>query len=330
MNTTNQTSFQTVLNALLDTKKEFPHRYLTQFSDMAPLELDALQEVWPRVSLNRKLSLLEGLESLADEDTLVNFEDFARPLLNDPDGLVRIRALRLMSESEDSKLTPQLLTMLKADADLNVRVEAAHVLGFFVALGELEAMSQQAYDQIKAGLLESAKGEDDPHVRRQALESLGFSSDEDVIKLIEATLSKVDSEWRTSNLVAMGRSADDRWEEEVLRGLTDEDNRVRKAGVEAAGNLALKSARLPLLRLLEDEDDDEVAGAAIWSLSQIGGEDVRPYLENLLDQTEDDDQIEFLEEALDNLAFTEDLDRFDLMSFDPEELDDFDLDDGEE
>lgn len=330
MNTTNKTSFQTVLDALLDTKKEFPRRYLTQFSDMAPLELNALQDIWSRVALNRKLSLLEGLESLAEEDTLVNFEDFARPLLNDPDGSVRIRALRLMSESEDSKLTPQLLTMLKSDADLNVRVEAAHTLGFFVALGELEAMSQQAYDQIKAGLLESAKGEDDPHVRRQALESLGFSSDEDVVKLIEATLSKVDSEWRTSNLIAMGRSADDRWEEEVLRGLTDEDNRVRKAGVEAAGNLALKTARLPLLRLLEDEDDDEVAGAAIWSLSQIGGEDVRTYLENLLDQTEDEDQIEFLEEALDNLAFTEDLDRFDLMSFDPEELDDLDLDDEEE
>jgi len=60
------------------------------------------------------------------------------------------------------------------------------------------------------------------------------------------------------------------------------------------------------LRLLEDEDDDEVSGAAIWSLSQIGGEDVRTYLENLLDQSEDEEQTEFLEEALDNLSFTED------------------------
>jgi hypothetical protein len=40
----------------------------------------------------------------------------------------------------------------------------------------------------------------------------------------------------------------------------------------------------------------------------------------LLDQTEDDEQIEFLEDALDNLAFTEDLDRFDLLAFDPEEI----------
>jgi len=45
---------------------------------------------------------------------------------------------------------------------------------------------------------------------------------------------------------------------------------------------------------------------------------VRTYLENILDQTEDEEQIAFLEEALDNLAFTEVLDRFDLFSFDPE------------
>ena len=72
-----------------------------------------------------------------------------------------------------------------------------------------------------------------------------------------------------------------------------------------------------------------MTNAAIWSLSQIGGEDARTYIEALLDQTEDDDdQIEFLEEALDNLSFTEDLDRFELMAIDPdadlEELEEID------
>jgi hypothetical protein len=44
----------------------------------------------------------------------------------------------------------------------------------------------------------------------------------------------------------------------------------------------------------------------------------------MLDQTEDEDLIDFLEEALDNLAFTEDLERFELLNFDPDELDEFD------
>jgi len=98
--------------------------------------------------------------------------------------------------------------------------------------------------------------------------------------------------------------------------------------VEAAGMLSLKSARLVLLRMLaEGEEVDEITNAAIWSLSQIGGEDVRTFLEALLDQTEEEDeeQVSFLEEALDNLSFTEDLDRFELMAIDPEDLTDLDV-----
>jgi hypothetical protein len=73
--------------------------------------------------------------------------------------------------------------------------------------------------------------------------------------------------------------------------------------------------------MLGEEEDDSILSSVIWSLSQIGGEDVRTYLENLLDVIEDDDeQIAFLEEALDNLAFTEDLDRFELMALDPDDL----------
>jgi HEAT repeat protein len=321
------TSFQTVLDSLLDMKKDFPRRYLNQFSDIGPLELQALQEVWSRVGLSRKLTLLEELESLADEDTLVSFDDFARPLLNDPDAAVRVRALRLLNESEDVKLILSILNLLRHDADANVRAEAAVTLGHFVALGELEEIPWETYNQVQAGLLESVRGEDESRVRRHALEALGFSSDEEVVKLIESALNKRDSEWQASALIAIGRSADDRWEEEVLLGLTDADDRIRMAAVQAAGNLALKSARPILLRMLEEEDDDDVTTSIIWSLSQIGGEDVRTYLENLLDQAEDEDQTEFLEEALDNLTFTEDLDRFELMSFNPDEIEAFEDDD---
>src|SRR5574342_1416728 len=106
-------SFQTVLDSLLDTKREFPRRYLNQFSDMGRPELQSLQDVWPRVGLNRKLALLEELESLAEEDTLVSFDDFARALLHDPEAGVRVHALRLLHESEDAKLIPPILGLLK-------------------------------------------------------------------------------------------------------------------------------------------------------------------------------------------------------------------------
>jgi HEAT repeat protein len=318
MNTTS-TSFQSVLDALLSDRKEFPRRYLQEFSDIGALELKTFLDVWPRVKPSRKLTLLEELDALAEADMLVSFDDFARALLTDPEAEVRTRAIRLLDEYEDPKIVPSYLDMLKNDPDVNVRSEAANALNLFVDLGELEEIPESIYHQVEDALLASANSEDDVRVRRAALESLGYSSRPEVATLIESSFHRTDPAWQTSALIAMGRSADERWSDQVTRSLIHVDDRIRKAAVQAAGELSLPSARPILLRMLGEEEDATILSAVIWSLSQIGGEDVRTYLESLMDQLEDDEQIAFLEEALDNLAFTEDLDRFDLLAFDPDD-----------
>ena len=312
-------SFQKVLDSLLSDRREFPRRYLQEFSDIGTLELKILLDMWPRVELSRKLTLLEELDALAESDTLVSFDDFASSLLTDPDPQVRVRAIRLLDEAEDIKLIPSYLDMLQNDPDISVRAEAADVLNLYVDLGELEEIPETVYRQVEDALLACMTSEDDVRVRRNALESLGYSSRPEVVTLIESSYQREDPNWQVSALTAMGRSADDRWSDEVLRSLIHENNRIRRAAVRAAGELSLKSTRPLLLRMLSEEEDGDVLSAVIWSLSQIGGEDVRTYLENLLDQTEDEEQIAFLEEALDNLAFTEDLDRFDLLAVDPDD-----------
>ncbi|RPJ27199.1 MAG: HEAT repeat domain-containing protein [Chloroflexi bacterium] len=319
MNTAS-TSFQSVLDALLSDRKDFPRRYLQEFSDIGPLELKTLLDVWPRVKPGQKLTLLEELDALAEVDTLVSFDEVARALLIDPDPDIRTRAIRLLDEYEDPKVVPSYLDMLKNDPNVDVRREAANALHLFVDLGELEKISEDIYHQIEDALLASAASEDDVHVRRTALESLGYSSRTEVSTLIESAFHRQDPNWQASALVAMGRSADERWDDEVTRSLVHVDDRIRKAAVQAAGELSLQTARPILLKMLGEEEDADILAAVIWSLSEIGGEDVRTYLENILDQLEDDDeeQIAFLEEALDNLAFTEDLDRFDLLAVDPD------------
>ena len=312
-------SFQKVLDTLLADSREFPRRYLQEFSDIGTLELKTLLDVWPQVDLSRKLTLLEDLDALAENDTLVSFDDFASALLTDPDPQVRSRAIRLLDESEDVKLVPSFLDMLRNDPDMHVRVEAANALNLFVDLGELEEISESIYRQVEDALLTSITSEDDVRVRRTALESLGYSSRPEVATLIESSFRRDEPHWQVSALTAMGRSADERWADEVTRALVNENDNIRRAAVQAAGELALKSTRPLLLRMLGEEEDSTVLSAIIWSLSQIGGEDVRTYLENLLDLSEDEEQIAYLEEALDNLAFTEDLDRFDLLAFDPDD-----------
>ncbi len=315
--------FQPVLDSLLDSKKEFPKRYLQQFSDMGALELKALMDVWQRVERNRKLTLLEGLETLVEGDTLVNFDDFAKALLTDADSTIRGRAIRLLRECEDVKLVPAFINILKNDPEPQTRAEAATALGLFVDLGELEEIREDIYHQVEDALLETANGNDDVKVRRRALESLGYSSRSEVQTLIESSYRREDPAWKASAVFAMGRSADSRWDDEIIQSLVSEDQNVQDAAIVAAGELSIKEASPVLLKLLTDAEEGEVANAVIWSLSQIGGEDVRIYIENLLDQTDDEEQIEFLEEALENLSFTEDLDRFDLLNVEP----DLDLED---
>src|ERR1043166_3768557 len=131
MNTTS-VSFQNVLDTLLADRRDFPRSVLQEFSDIGALELKSLLDVWPRVKSSRKLALLEDLDALAETDTLVSFDDFARALLTDPEAEVRTRAIRLLDEYEDPKIIPSYLDMLKNDPDVNVRREAATVLSLFV------------------------------------------------------------------------------------------------------------------------------------------------------------------------------------------------------
>jgi len=317
--TTTPPTFQKVIDSLLANSKEFPRQYLQEFSDIGPAELRSLLDAWPSVELKRKLALLEQLDVLAETDTLVSFDDFASALLTDPDPQVRAGAIRLLDESEDVKLVPSFLDMLKNDPELSVRVQAATGLSLFVDLGELEEIPESIYHQVEDALLTSITGDDDARVRRAALESIGYSSREEVVTLIQSSFQREDPHWKVSALTAMGRSADERWTDAVTRSLVSENDNIRRAAVQAAGELSLGSTRTLLLRMLNEEEDSTVMSAVIWSLSQIGGEDVRTYLENILDKLEDEEQISFMEEALENLAFTEDLERFDLFSFDPDE-----------
>jgi HEAT repeat protein len=320
MNNTTPLSFQSVLDALLSDRSEFPRRYLQEFSDLGSTELKNLLDIWPRVKPGRKLSLLEDLDALAEKDTLVSFDELALALLADPDPDVRTRAIRLLDEYENPKVVPSFLDMLKNDPELNVRVEAANALHLFVDLGELEEIPEDIYHQVEDALLASAASEDESRVRRVALESLGYSSRPEVTTLIESAFHREDPAWQASSLTAMGRSADERWDEEVTHSLVHVNDNVRKAAVQAAGELSLQPARPILLKMLSEEEDADILNAVIWSLSQIGGEDVRTFLENLLDALEEDDeQVAFVEEALDNLSFTEDLERFDLLAFDPDD-----------
>jgi HEAT repeat protein len=256
---------------------------------------------------------------LAETDTLTSFDDLARALLTDPDPQVRLIAMRLLWECEDTRLAPVYLEMMEQDEDPAVRAGAATALGLYVYLGELEQIPARLHHELEDALIEAVASQADTLVRRRALESLGASSRDEIPPLIEAAYREKNPDWKVSALYAMGRSADDRWDKQVLANLLNPDEDIRVEAIRAAGELGLKAARHILLDEIADEEDLESRRELVWALSKIGGEGVRDRFDELLEAEEDDEEAEFLEEAMDNLAFNEDSGLFNILEIEPDD-----------
>jgi hypothetical protein len=317
--------FQTVLDALVDTEQPFAPRFLYRFSDLTPPEIGELSTIWSGLPLWRRKALMEDLEQLGEDDTLMSFEEIGRFGLTDSNPEVRLPALRILWEYEDPGLAKIYLKLLETDPDPGVRGAAAHGLGRYVYLGELEELPQAALQEIEDRLLKVVDGKDMVAVRRYALEALGYSSRNEVAERIETAFHSKDKSWVASALFAMGRSVNEKWHPEVSSMLDNPHPQIRAEAARAAGELEILSVVDRLLELLDDSDD-QVRMASIWSLSQLGGEGVHDALEELLEETEDNDEREYIEEALDNLHFNEELNLLPLLDFSDSGSDEYDED----
>ena len=322
MTDTTPPSFQDALDLLLDEQQpletDMLMPYTRFFSDITPSRLKAFQKIWEKIPSARKHALLAHLKDEDDFDLRYSFDDLALPLLSDADEVVRTFALRLLETYEGEDVIAKLLDIAENDPAIDPRVEAIALLGIYVYYGELEEVSPENLKKIEEVLLRIAKNEGKAKIRQAAIEALGFSSREEVPALIKDAWERDAAAWKASAVFAMGRSYDTAWKEEVLEGLVNENDLVRLAATKAAGSLSLAAARPILLRLLTEENEEPVLRAAIWSLTEIGGEDVREYLYALLDEygDEDEEQIAYIEEALENLNFTEDVQNFDIFNVD--------------
>ena len=325
------TTLQTALEHLVESDKDIPKNHLQYYSDLDPQSLKLFTDAWPRIKPTRKLLLLDELLIHLDSETIVSYEEIGRALLNDADGEVRARAIRLLAESDSPKLASKFVDILLNDAELAPRMEAATLLGEFILLGELEKLTESLQRKMEDALMTVIRSEDNSSLRKRALEALSYSSRPEIAALIESAFERADPTWVASALRAMGRSHDERWNDDVVGRMLDDDPRIRFAAVEAAGELNIEDAGPILIKMLEDEEeDDDVVAAAIWSLSQIGGDDARIYILHLIENTEDEDLTEFLEDALENLDFNTELNKFDLLSLDDDDLLDLDEEEPDE
>ncbi len=319
-------NFSQVLSALTDINTPFPPRLLRGFSDLTHRNTKDLLPVWDTLPESRKIGILEDLDDLIEKDTLVNFDELAKSVISDPSAKVRVAALNLLWECEEPRIVPILLNLLDHDPDEAVRASSASLLGRFILLGELDAISEKLKDEIVNRLIDLHQSKELPRVKQRALESLGYSSNPQVSKLIRNAYHSNDIPWVTSALCAMGRSADEQWAAMVQESINSQDAEVQYEAVRAAGELELASTREQLLTLLDEGiEDTETRLAVIWSLSQIGGDEVKEKFEELLSRTNDEEEIEWIEKALENLELSG-TGGMEMLDFSPEEDEEFDSD----
>jgi hypothetical protein len=331
--------FNDVLEALENYNQPFPNRLMRDFSDLTPVNLHELKNFWPSIKTERKVSLLEDLENIAESDTLVSFDEFAKYTLTDPDPAVRVLSIRLLWECEDPRLITTFTEMMLSDNEEDVRAAAASAMGKYVLLGELDSITESLRISSVQNLIDVVKGDDLPMVRRRALESLGYSSHPKVADLILQATEQKDSQWMTSALYAIARSADDKWSNIVINHLDSKDSEVLFEAIRAAGELELEDARDTLLEKLDEiTDDEDLRLAVIWSLSQIGGDVVKKKFEDLAEKCTDEEEAEWLDKAIDNLELGQPLENMgmidfeaDKLTFESDDLSDYeDLDENEE
>ncbi|NIM92369.1 MAG: hypothetical protein GTO18_01460 [Anaerolineales bacterium] len=310
--------FDQLLYILANEETELPLLRLSELSDLEGDEVVNFHNVWSSIPVERRRQIISELRTLADENITLSFDVINRHAIQDDDSFVRKTAIQNLWESEDPKLVPHFLAALKTDPDADVRGSAASALGAFVLLGEMESLPTALHAEIEDALLYAFRNEEHLSIRRFCLESLGFSSRDEVDPIILESYETQDSELLQSSLLAMGRSADKQWQTHVLSHLFNPIPSIRREAVQATGELELRAAIPDLIEILDDVDRS-VRHAAIWSLSQLGGSRAMDALTSIIDFQDDEEEIQLLEDALDNLAFVNETRDFLIFDFDEPE-----------
>lgn len=288
----------------------------TALSDLNQEGVRHFQHTWDQLSSNRREDLIRRLGEIAQERIELDFEAINRFALSDSIAAIRQMAIENLWECEEPELAKSFIESLSSDPDPGVRSAAASALGKFIYLGELERISSDLLRKSEDTLLTSVREDLSPVVRDRALESLGYSSLSEVVYLIEDAYDSELDDTRIAALVAMRRSADDSWSEHVLSEVQNSNPAMRAEVVRAIGELEIQEGLDALLELLGDENL-EVIRASIWALSELGGNEAREAISMMLEYAEDEQDIELLEDALDNLVFVDST--RDILAFDEPE-----------
>jgi len=320
-------SFEEALDVLADESLSLSSPALYALSGASSAEVKLFRERWPTLPAERRRIITAALTESAEANFELDFNRLFHVTLEDEDEQVRTLSVEGLWEDEEVSLVLPLVNILRRDPSTAARAAAANSLGRFVLLGELEELDERYAKLVRGALLEAIEGEEEEReVRRRAIESIAFLTDDCVRDIVAAAYDEPYEDMRISAVFAMGRTNDPYWSATVLSELSSANPAMRYEAARACGELELVESVSELIRLVSDPDR-EVQFASIGALGQIGGPRARHILQVL--SRSRDDVVRLLAE--DSLAELELGERpLDLLLCKPDELEDEEQDEDDD
>nr|HPL82496.1 HEAT repeat domain-containing protein [Anaerolineaceae bacterium] len=296
------TPIEKLITQLREDAIPFSPKFLLHFSDLDSASISVLRDSWLSLQVERRRALMVGLAELADLDPLQLFEAAGKVGLEDTDDDVVIAAIDLLFEADDKHLIDRFIAFLKDKSRKeNLRAAAANALVPYYYLCALEELDETVQSKIQNALLEAYEQDRSDLVRRRVLETLGYCDKPELKDMILRALALEQVYWTESALLAIGRSMDNSWDQTVIDYFDHENPIILAQAVHAAGLLGIHRARKLLFKMLNLHTDYDVRQEVIWALSQIGGDEVIERLEHFANVTDDEDEIELIEDSIEYL-----------------------------
>src|SRR3972149_11986191 len=164
-------SLREYLVELGDTGRPLKATKLLRLSHLTDEQRGEFLDFWPQIEAKRRGQVVHQLVDLTEDNVDLNFDAIFLACLSDADPGVRAGAIRGLWEYDQRDLIEPLITLLRADGDVDVRAEAALALGRFVLQWEFGALRDRYFRRVEEVLRRAlSNGEEEMEVRARALE----------------------------------------------------------------------------------------------------------------------------------------------------------------
>tara|TARA_Y100000814_G_scaffold281168_1_gene245089 strand:- start:1328 stop:2224 length:897 start_codon:yes stop_codon:yes gene_type:complete len=259
------------LNTLKDSLQEFDENILSELSGINPLEMNKFQDWWESLNELHKLTLIEKINTIAEENFELEFYEILYFTLRDKNPDIRKESLNGLWECEDYRIGDAASDILLEDKEESVRIESTKLLRNFCYLiknGKISGrISEKIINSINFVLANISM---DSELWRRTLESTACFNTASINDYINDAYNSQEMLLTSSAIYAMGETDNIEWLNTVITETYNDLPEIRYESAIALGKLGNETV-LPNIKELLNDEDIQVQNCAIESLGIIGG-----------------------------------------------------------